>query len=103
MAGGVRLLALGAVAEEPQRGQCPPGGVATGEEAPLHAHDVGAEAEPGGGDAARGTFPRTVGDQPVVRVRGSEEVSDGVLLEPFEIIHMEAFSSSGYAPATKLS
>ena len=87
MAGGVRLLALGAVAEEPQRGQRPPGGLATREEAALGAHDVGGEAEPGGGDAARGAFPRAVGDQPVVRVRGSEEVADGVLLESFEIVH----------------
>jgi hypothetical protein len=87
MAGGVRLLALGTVAEEPQRSQRPRGGIATGEEAPLRADDIGGEAEPGSRYAARRTFSGTVGDQPIVRVRGSEEVSDGVLLESFEILY----------------
>ena len=76
MAGGVRLLALGAVAEEPERAQRPPGGLATREQAPFCGHDVGGEAEPGGGNTARGTFPRAIGDQPVVPVRGSEEVPE---------------------------
>ena len=87
MAGGVRLLALGAVAEEPERAQRPPGGLATREQAPFCGHDVGGEAEPGGGNTARGTFPRAIGDQPVVPIRGSEEVPDGVLLESLDIVH----------------
>jgi hypothetical protein len=33
-------------------------------------------------------FSRAVGDQPVVRVRGSQEISDRILLELFEILHV---------------
>ena len=81
MAGGVRLLALGAVAKESQRGQRPRGGVATGEEAPLRTNDIGGQSEPGCGDAAWGTCTRAVGDQPVIRVRGSEQVFERLPLE----------------------
>jgi len=84
---GVGLLALGAVAEEAQRGERPSGGLATREEAALRGHDIGGEAEPGGRDAARGAFARAVGDQPVVRIRGAEEVADGVALKRLEILH----------------
>jgi hypothetical protein len=52
----------------------------------LGGPDIGGNAEPGGGDAARGTFARAVGDQAIARIRGTEEVPDRVLLKLFEIV-----------------
>ena len=86
IAGGVRLLALGAVAKESQRRQRPRGGLAPRQEAAFRADDVDGEPEAGGGDAAGRAGPRAVGDQAVSRIGGAEEVTDGALLESSQLV-----------------
>ena len=66
-AGGLRPLR--GVQEKAERRERPLGGLLAGDVAALDADAVGREPEPDGGDAGEGRVGRTVGDEPVRRVR----------------------------------
>jgi hypothetical protein len=92
VAGRVRLPALRALPEEPERREDALHRLGTRDEPPLRAGGVGSEREPHGGDARRRPFARAVANQPVGGVGLLEKVLERI---PLELVQEDAGGDRG--------